>query len=405
MPHPLPEPLTCQRHLFMLPEGETYLNSAYMGPLPSPAFEVGVAALRARAVPSGLAPVDFFEPAERTRSLCAQLVHADAQHLAFVPTVAAGMAVVAHNLAPRRGQNVVMLADQFPSNVYPWHRWRDDGVEMRTVAPPATTSHDAQAWRRRCMAWNDRLVAAIDADTALVALEQAHWTDGTLFDLERIGARARAVGAVLAIDATQTAGAMPLDVRRCAVDALVVHGYKSMLANYGLGFAVYSERFADGRPLEESWLMRQGSEDFARLVDYQDRYAEGMRRYDTSLRSNPVLIGMLEASCRLLLAWEPQRIQSYLLDIARPAVERLRAAGFGIADEDLRAANLFAIALPVGLHPEAVHSALARQRIHVSVRAGAVRVSPHVYNDAADLDRLAEALVELATDAKVEIGL
>jgi selenocysteine lyase/cysteine desulfurase len=266
---------------------------------------------------------------------------------------------------------------------------------MRPVAAPPGDARDRAAWRRRCEAWQDALEAAIDRDTALVALEPAHWTDGTRIDLDRLAHRARAVGAAFVVDATQLAGVAPLDVAALQPDAFVVHGYKSMLANYGLGFAVFGERLAQGRPTDESWLMRRGAEDFARLVHYQDDYAPGMRRYDTSTRSNPILIGMLEAACRLLADWQPARIEDYLRRIARPAVERLRAEGFGVADEDLRAANLFGIALPDGLAPEAVRRALAERRIHVSVRGAAVRVSPHVCNDEADLARLAEALVEI----------
>jgi selenocysteine lyase/cysteine desulfurase len=141
--------------------------------------------------------------------------------------------------------------------------------------------------------------------------------------------------------------------------------------------------------------MRRGSEDFARLVDYQDDYAAGMRRYDTSLRASPVLIAMFEASCALLVQWQPARTRELLLAIARPAVERLREAGYGVADEDLRAANLFGVALRSGQQPEAVRAALAARRIHVSVRGASVRVSPHRCNDEDDLNRLADALAAL----------
>lgn len=390
-----PPPLECQKPLFALPEGETWLNNAYMGAMPRAVLEAGHRAVDLRALPAAITPADFFVPAERVRGLCATLVRADPEQVALVPTVAAGMAVVAANLSPRAGQNVVMLGDQFPSNVYPWRRWRERGVAMRPVEAPSGDAHDPAGWRRRYAAWHDALEVAIDSDTLLVAVEPAHWTDGTRFDLDRLARRARAVGAALVVDATQVAGVMPLDVGALEPDALVVHGYKSMLANYGLGFAVFGERFAAGCPTDESWLLRRGSEDFARLVDYQDEYAPGMRRYDTSTRSNPILICMLEAACRLLVDWQPARIEEYLRRIARPAVERLRADGFGVADEDLRAANLFGIALPPGLAPEAVRRALAARRIHVSVRGSAVRVSPHVCNDEADLLRLAEALAEI----------
>ena len=387
--------LDCQRALFDLPADEIWLNSAYMGPLPKATVDAGMRALALRAQPSRVLPADFFAPAERVRSQCAALVNADPESVAFVSTATEGFAIVAQNFRARSGGNVVLLADQFPSNVYPWRRWRDQGVEIRTIAAPPADARDRDAWRMRCREWNQRLGQAIDRDTMLVALEQAHWTDGTLFELDRLAALARAVGAALVIDATQTAGVMPIDVRSIEPDALVVHCYKSMLANYGLGFAVFGARLTDGRPLGESWLMRKGSEDFSQLLDYPDDYAPGMRRYDTSTRGNPSLIGMLEASCGLLHTWQPARIREYLLEIARPAVARLRDAGFGVADEDLRAANLFGIHLPIGLEPRQVAQTLAAQRIHVSVRGPAVRVSPHVYNDEADLMRLAEALVAI----------
>ena len=394
MPTPS-SPLRCQRDLFSLPDGHCYLNSAFMGPLPRLVEQAGVAALTARASPIGSTPQDFFEPAERTRGLCARLVNADPERVAFVPTAAYAMAIVAKNLRPRSGQNVVMLGEMFPSNVYAWRNWRAQNVEMRPVLAPAAPWSSRSIGASRAALWNHAVVGAIDSDTVLVAVEPAHWADGTLFDLERIGQRCREVGAALVIDATQTVGAMPFDVRRVQPDALVVHSYKSMLSNYGLGFAVFSDRFLDGSPLEESWLMRSGSENFARLVDYEDHYARGMRRFDTSLRANPTLIAMLEAACRLLIDWQPARVRDYLLQIERRSVERMRSLGFEVADEAERCANLFGVKLPDGMDPEACRQHLARQQIHVAVRGHAVRVSPHVYNDEHDLERLADALAQL----------
>lgn len=380
---------------FTLPAGQIWLNSAYLGPLPRRVQEAGEAALRRRAEPWTLTPADFFEPAERTRRLCAQLVNADPERTAFITSVAAGMAVVARHLTPRPGQNVVLLGEQFPSNVYPWFRWQDAGVALRFVPTPMPASCDAALLRERALRWNADLLAAIDADTAMVSLEQAHWTDGTLFDLEAVGRRCREVGAAFVIDATQTVGAMALEVAAIQPDALIVHSYKAGLSNYGLGFAVFGPRFDDAVPNEESWLLREGAENFAGLVAYQSRYATGMRRHDTSVRVNPMLIAMLEAACTLLLDWQPARTREHLLALTRPAVARLREAGFGVADEELRAANLFGVALPAGLQPEAVREALAARQIHVSVRGGAVRVSPHRHNDEADLSRFAEALIGL----------
>ena len=398
------EPLDCQRAAFDLPSDETWLNNAYMGALPRAVRDAGTAALERRSVPSRISARDFFDPAEKARALCAALVNADAERVAFVPSVAYGMGIVARNLSARAGQNIVLLGDQFPSNVYPWRRFA--GVEQRVVRAPITSHTDPARLRERAAAWNDALVAAIDRNTALVAIEQAHWTDGTLFDLDRVAARCRETGAAFVIDATQTAGAMPIDFTRIRPDALVVHSYKSMLSNYGLGFAVFGDRCADGEPLEEHWMMREGSDDFARLVDYAEPYAAGVRRFDTNLRASPVMIEMLTAACELLLAWQPARIREYLLAIEARPLARLVHEGFGVLDADRRAANIFGIVLPAGLEPEAVRAALAQRRIHVSVRGASVRVAPHVCNDEADLDRLADALIEIhrASAARPQSG-
>lgn len=377
------QPLTCQREAFSLPADLTYLNSAYMGPLPRATQAAGEAALAHRAVPTGLTPDDFFEPAERVRRLCAGLVNADPERVALIPTTAYGTAIIAKNVKPERGRNVVMLAEQFPSNVHPWRAWQREGVSLRMVTAPTEGT------------WTDALIEAIDADTQLVAVEQAHWTNGLLIDLERLGKAARAAGALFVIDATQTAGAMPLDVQRIQPDALIAHSYKAMLSNYGLGFMVVSDRLMSCLPLEESWLMRAGARNFAALTDYADDYDAGARRFDSSLRANPMLIAMLEASCKLLTEWQPSRIRDYLLTIERPFVQRLREAGFSVADESMRAANLFGVGLSGLGSPETVRAALAAHQIHVSVRGANLRVSPHVYNDTADLMRLADVLVKL----------
>lgn len=382
------EPLACQRAAFSIPEGICYLNSAYMGPLPIAVQAAGHDAVDVRAQPWTISTNDFFAPAERVRNLCAELINAPSEQLALIPNSSWATAVVATNLVPRPGANVVILAEQFPSNVHPWRRWRAQGVEIRSVQAPEGPVAGRSA------RWSKAVVSAIDSDTILVSVEQAHWTDGTLFDLAAIGRAAHRVGAAFVVDATQTAGAMPIDFSEIGADALIVHAYKAMLSNYGLGFMALSPRFMDGQPLDDNWLLREGSDNFATLTDYADRYAPGARRFDTSLRANPSLIAMLEASCTLLRAWGPARIRSYLLGIVRPQLARLGEAGFVTAPEAERAANIFAIGLPAGLEPEPLRKLLAERAIFVSVRSAALRVAPHVYNDEADIGRLTEALLE-----------
>ena len=379
--------LTSQRHLFSLPKGEHYLNTAYLSPLARPVEEAGMAALLRRRDPTRIRPEDFFTDAERARALFARLVNApEPSRVALIPAVSYGIATVARNLALRRGQNVVVAHAQFPSNVYSWRSLcAEAGAELRSVAPTPGSP-------RRGEEWNARLLEAIDGDTALVTLGNVHWADGTRFDLERIGARAREVGAMFVIDGTQSVGSMPFDVRRIQPDALICATYKTMMGPYGLGVAWYGPRLDGGRPLEETWLGRRGSENFAGLVDYEDEYQPGAARFDMGGRSSFVYMPMLIAALQMLLGWGPENVQAYCRALMADAVDEARRLGYTVEDEAWRGWHMFGLRLPDSVDPARLQALLRERRVTVSVRGDAVRVAPGAYSEPADVDALLDAL-------------
>jgi selenocysteine lyase/cysteine desulfurase len=376
-----------KRHLFSLPDGEHYLNCAYLSPLARPVEDAATAALLMRRDPTRIRPVDFFTDADRARESFARLVHApDPSRVAIIPSVSYGMATVARNLELRAGQNVVAAHAQFPSNVYGWRRMcAESGATMRTVAPPADAPN-------RGGAWSERLLEALDGDTALVALGTVHWADGTRYDLERIGERAREVGAMLVIDGTQSVGALPFDVGRVRPDALICATYKHMMGPYALGAMWLGPRFDGGRPLEETWLGRRGSEDFTRLVEYEDDYQPGAARYDMGARSAFVLMQMLIAALEMIQSWGPDFVQRHCRALMADAVEEARSMGFVVEDEAWRGWHMFGLRLPAFVDPAQLQAQLRDRRVSVSVRGDAVRVSPNVYNEPDDVAALMDAL-------------
>lgn len=378
--------LTCQRDLVHLPEGLHYLNCAYLGPLLKSVEEAGIAGIRRRRDPSSITAADFFTETERARALFGRLVNADAARIAITPGVSYVTATVAKNLKLARGQNVVVARSQFPSNVYAWRRVVSEaGAELRTISPP----DGAQG---RGEGWNTRLLDAIDSNTALVALGNVHWADGTRFDLERIGRRAREVGAMLVVDGTQSVGALPFDVGAVQPDVLVCAGYKWLLGPYSLGLAYYGERFDGAAPLEETWLGRRDSEDFTRLVDYADEYQPSAARFDVSERSNFTLMPMLIAALEQILAWEPANVQTYCRALTGDLISGARELGCTVEDEPWRGAHLFGIRTPAGIDAGRLQHALADRRVSVSLRGDAVRVAPNVYNTEDDVAALMDAL-------------
>ncbi len=372
--------LPSQRELFDIPREVAYLNAAYMTPMPRASIAAGEAGMRRKGRPWGVRPADFFGESEWARELFGRLIGAAPADIAIVPAASYGLAVAAANLPLGPGGRVVLLADQFPSNVHPWRRLareRDGAVATVEAGPDG----DLTA----------AVLAALDERVAIAALPHCRWTDGRLLDLVRIGARCREVGAALVLDVTQSLGALPLDVAAVRPDFLVCAGYKWLLGPYSLGFLYVAPERQDGRPLEEGWIARAGSEDFSRLIDYQDGYQPGARRFDMGERSNFALLPASIASLELLIGWTPEAIARSLAAMNRGIADRAGALGLAAVPEAQRAGHFLGLRLPEGA-PADLLARLAAAEVHVSLRGDRLRVTPHLYNDAADIDRLCEVL-------------
>jgi selenocysteine lyase/cysteine desulfurase len=275
---------------------------------------------------------------------------------------------------------VLVAEDQFPSNVLPWReRAREVGARVRTVPRPQQGG------------WTQAVLAAIDHDTAIVALPHCHWTDGGLFDLERIGAECRRRGIALALDVTQSLGVLPLDVQRIQPDFLACAGYKWLLGPYSVSYLYVAERWQQGMPIEHNWIHRKNAEDFARLVDYQDDFEPGARRFDMGERSNFALLPAAEAGLRQILEWGVANVRDTAAALADEIVERVRPLGLTALPKELRAPHYLGLQRNGGL-PEGLLAALAGHKVYVSVRGASIRVTPYVYNTRADIDRLVAAL-------------
>ncbi len=384
--------LACQKDRFQLSPDVTYLNGAYMSPLLKSVEEAGIVGLRKKRTPSQLGHQEFFEDVDEVRRLFATIIHAsDYQRIAILPSVSYGIAIVAKNLRLSAGDNVVVVGEQFPSNIYGWQKLAaQNEAQLKTVTAPDTSGE-------RGKQWNERLLAAIDARTKLVAVPHVHWSDGTRFDLVALRQRTRAVGSWLVIDGTQSVGAFPFNVHEIQPEALICAGYKWLMGPYGTTLGYFGEAFDEGEPLDEGWCNRYGSEDFANLVHYQDRYQPGALRYDMGERSNFISIPMMGQALREIAGWGVENIQAYCETLVTPFVERLSDTDYRFESPAYRGNHLFGLRLPPGIHLTQLQRLLDEARISVSIRGNSVRISPHVYNEPADLERLTNCLRVVGT--------
>ena len=369
-----------QRARFDIPREVAYLNCAYMSPLSHEVMAALATGAAMKARPWALTIPDFYDMPDAARARFARLVNADAEGVALVPSASYGVETAARNVALGPGRRIVLLADQFPSHVYPWRRRaRETGAEVFTVSPPPGE------------AATEAVLAAIDERCAVAALPNVLWTTGALIDLAAVRRRCDEVGAALVLDLTQSAGAMMTDFAAIRPDFAAVAAYKWMMGPYATGFLYVAPDRRDGEPLEEGWIGRKGSRNFAGLVAYTDEYEPGATRFDMGERANFALMPGLVAALDMLLEWGAADIEETLADRTRRLGAALGAMGLDVMKEAARGPHFLTAKLPAGA-PDDLLGRLAAQGVHISQRGGSLRITPHLWCDGEDEARFLDAL-------------
>lgn len=370
--------IPCQRALFDIPDGVAYLDCAKMSPLSRAAIAAGRRGLERKAHPWDVKAEHFFDESDRVRALFARLIGAAADDVAIVPSVSYAMATVMANVPVAAGQRIVTLVEDFPSGILA-SRALAQRAEARVVSVARPEEGD----------WSAAILDSIDRDTALVVAPHTHWLCGTLIDVEAIGRRCRSVGAALVLDTTQSTGALPLDLAAVDPDYLVATSYKWLLGPYSLGFLYVAPRHQQGRPLEEAWIVRRNAHDFRSLSAYEEGFAPGARRFDMGERANFALLPVAGAAIEQLLSWGVDNVAETLGAMTGSIEARL--AERGVTAQPGRAPHFLSVRFPEGA-PDGIEERLAAADVHVSLRGERMRITPHLYNDEADSERLFSAL-------------
>lgn len=372
---------------FDFPDEVAYLNTAGFSPTFKSVEKAGFDAIKRKSRPDFYKASDLFNPVIELRKLFAKVIDADDYNrVVTIPSVSYGLANVAKNITLQKGDEILLLDEQFPSNVYIWKALANTfHAKIVTVKQPEDNSD-----------WNTEILNAISDKTALVAMGQIHWTNGVIFNLKVIREKTIQHNALFIIDGSQSIGALPFSIKEIKPDALICAGYKWLFGPYGCAYAYYGDYFDHGKPIEENWSIRLGSEDFSKLTRYQSEYKPLANRYSVGQSGSLIYVQMQTAALNEILKINPEDLQDYCHSISKNALKKLNEIGFYSSPEAIRAKHLFGIKIPKNADIDRLKNKLKIANIIVSFRGEYMRISCHLYNTKEHFEKLVKTITLVA---------
>jgi len=353
-----------------------YLNNASTGPLTQRAIAATAEVIAERAEPFRIDDAKNFAMLARTRELAAGLIGADAGEIAILTNTTYGINIAAQTFAWEPGDVVVVHDREFPANMYPWLALEKRGVVVNRIAP------------RGLLPDEDALLAAIATPRVkLAAVSWVGFSTGYKSDLKRIGEACRARGIRFVVDAIQGIGADFLSVRDCHVDILACGGQKWLLAPWGSGFAyIRRELAATLDPSPVGWMSVKGSDDFTRLLDYDLTWRDDARRFEVLTLPFQDVAGLC-ASLALFHELGPQAVSARVASLAGDIVDWARGRRGVQLVTPVDPARRAGIVSLITADSSASSARLHASGIAHSLREGAIRLSPHLYNTSEEIQR------------------
>lgn len=365
------------RRLFPVTESRIYLNHAANSPEPIPVVEAVHDFLTECSTAGTVTDEYWLQLPAKCRQRFARLINCDPADVAFVDNVSHAANLVAGGLDWRAGDNIVVAQSQFPANIYPWLFLQSRGVKVR-FAP----------WQEKGLA--SAVADLLDERTRVVAVSWVEFFSGQRHDLAPVGKICRERDILFFVDAIQGLGVSAMDVKEIRADVVATGGHKWLLGPEGQG-AMYCRRQWLDR-LNPSWFSWRSVRDFMNFERLQPDLLPDASRFEAGTPNFPGIIG-LGAGLALLQAVGLAAVEQKVAALCTRLIDGLAQLPAQVITprKPGQRAGIVSFLFP-DCSAEQLVAELDRQGIVVSARKNALRVSPHFYNTAGEIDAFLHAL-------------
>ena len=311
--------------------------------------------------------------------LAAQLINVNPTDIAVGSSATELLSSLAWAIAPKKGENIISTDIVFPSTVYPWQRVANStGCEIRLVK------------EKNNFIQIDDLIELIDQNTAVVSISHVEYANGQTFDLELLAEAAHDHNALLVVDATQSAGAIPIDVQKSPIDVLVSGAYKWLCGPFGSAFMYIAPHLLD--KLEPGLVGFRSHENMWDLDGGRITYPATGRKFEFSTMAFGSALGLAE-SINYINDLGVDNIFEHNHRLAQRLIEGLQARGAEITSP-LGGEEQSAIVMAYFEHndPDEMIDSLNQDQVFVSCRGKSIRFSPHIYNTSENIDKALAAI-------------
>ncbi|MCG8347733.1 MAG: aminotransferase class V-fold PLP-dependent enzyme [Chloroflexales bacterium] len=360
--------------------GRTWLNCAHQGPLPRIAAEEAREAIDWKIAPYELTTERFNSVPARLKSALAQLVGASENEIILGNSASYGLHLLANGIPWRQGDEVLVVAGDFPSDILPWLRLEKQGVRVRLLRPQSPLPDPAE------------LRGAISSRTRLFCTTWVHSFSGFAADLDGLGSVCRQHGVTFVVNASQALGARSLDVRVVPLDAVVSVGFKWLCGPYGTGFCWIKPDLLESLQYNQAyWLAKMTADDLGREGG-EVHLPEGLptaRTYNVFGTANFFNFKPWAASVEYLLKQGIERIAIYDQRLVEQFVSGINPKKYDLTSPlsgETRSTLVF-ISHRDAMHNNEIHLKLKAAGIEAAYRRGKLRFSPHLYNTSADISK------------------